>query len=66
MNHEPEQWDGVLVETKAEMYARDYGPATQLACAKCRGREFHIGSGEYLTVVRCVKCGGAPYPVHTG
>jgi hypothetical protein len=43
----------------------DHWGVMQLACMKCGGKEFHVGSGEYLTAVRCVKC-GIPCAVHQG
>ena len=31
-------------------------PARTNYCRKCGGREFHVGSGSWLTVIKCVKC----------
>jgi hypothetical protein len=30
--------------------------AKTLECAKCGGREFNVGSGNYFTAIRCIKC----------
>jgi hypothetical protein len=30
--------------------------AKTLECAKCGGREFNVGSGDFFTAVRCIKC----------
>lgn len=30
--------------------------AETLECAKCGSREFNVGAGSYLTVLRCPKC----------
>ena len=30
--------------------------ATTVECAKCHGRVFNVGMGDYFTAIRCVKC----------
>jgi hypothetical protein len=57
--------NGLVTETQDEFPVPDYAPAMQLVCMKCGGKEFHVGSGDYLTAVRCVKC-LIPCRVHEG
>lgn len=50
--HLEEKRDG-LFSTK-QIY--ESVPARTIYCRKCGGRDFHVGSGDWLTVVKCVKC----------
>lgn len=34
----------------------DNYPATKLQCIACGGTHFEVGSGDYLTAIRCINC----------
>ena len=40
-------------------------PARTIYCKLCGGKDFNVGSGDYLTVIRCVKC-QHEFAVHDG
>jgi hypothetical protein len=37
-----------------QSYSKKAAPT--IACKHCGGLEFNVGSGEYYTAIRCVKC----------
>lgn len=65
MTPEPFGSPELVVETSEEMTHPDYYGAKVLACVKCGGRLFEVGSGSCLTLVRCQVC-QEPVMVHSG
>jgi len=60
--------EGLVVVTDLDFSMPDEyvcGAVLQIACVKCGGVEFNVGSGEYLTAIRCTKC-GVPCSIHQG
>lgn len=43
----------------------DRRAAITLQCRTCEGREFYVGQGDYLTVIKC-KCCGWQEIIHDG
>lgn len=47
----------LLRKTRKILRAPEDGqPAFVLECKQCSGRDFNVASGDYLTVVQCIKC----------
>jgi hypothetical protein len=52
-------------ETEEEMPHEDYYGVKVIACGNCGGKSFEVGSGDYVTLVRCVACRAVAL-VHSG
>ena len=56
-------------ETDEDMFhigqSYENGAAKTLECVKCGSKEFNVGSGNYFTAIRCVKCEWE-YCIHDG
>ena len=49
---------GLVYETSDDFPNDDFTPPfiKELACGKCGGREFRVGTGMYLVMISCTKC----------
>lgn len=52
-------------ETEEAMPHDDYYGVKVVKCGNCEGKTFEVGSGSYVTLIRCVSCGGTTL-VHSG